>query len=76
MLHLCKCRTIETVKVDINGGEYLEDASEVNSIMSYGMGVQHTLIASSFGTSKGSMGDTDKRELFMINSAASNPRHD
>jgi len=68
--------TIETITVDIKGGEFLEDASEVNSIMSYGMGVQHSLIASSFGNSKGSMSGTDKRELFMINSAMMQPIRD
>lgn len=68
--------TVESIKVDIKGGEFLEDASEVHSILSYGMGVQSSLVASSFGKSSSNISGTDKRELFMINSALMQPTRD
>lgn len=68
--------TIETVKSDIKGGEYLEDSSEVSSMISYAMDVHQNLIATSPGKNPGSMSGTDKRELFMIKSAMKQPFRD
>jgi hypothetical protein len=68
--------TIDIVKTEIKGGEFVEDSEEVSNMMSYAMGVHPSLIGSSPGKSNGSFSGTDKRELFMIKSAMMKPYRD
>jgi len=68
--------TVETIPSDIKGGEYLDDSSEVSSMISYAMDVHQNLIATSPGKNPGSMSGTDKRELFMIKAAMKRPFRD
>ncbi len=68
--------TIETIKSDIKGGEFLEDSSEVSNIMSYAQNVHTDLIGSNPGRKGSSMSGTDKRELFMIKAAMMAPIRD
>jgi len=68
--------TIETIKSELKGGEFLEDSSEVSNMISYAMSVHPNLIGSAPGKSGGTMSGTDKRELFMIKSALMKPYRD
>jgi hypothetical protein len=68
--------TIEVIKADLKGGEFLEDSSEVSNMISYAMSVHPNLIGSAPGKSGGAMSGTDKRELFMIKSALMKPYRD
>ncbi len=68
--------TIEKVPLDLQGGEYLEDSSEVSNMISYAMSVHPNLIGSAPGKSGGAMSGTDKRELFMIKAALMKPYRD
>lgn len=68
--------TIEEVKTSIKGGEFLDDSSEVTNTMSYAMGIHANLIGSAPGKNGGSLGGTDKRELFMIKTALLKPFRD
>ena len=67
---------IETIKPAIEGGEYLEDAEEASNIISYAMGVHPNLIGATPGKSKGSLGGSDKRELFNIKQSMMRPFRD
>ncbi len=58
------------------GGELLDDSSEVNNVISYGMGVHQHLIGTTPGKSGGSFSGSDKRELYMIKSALAAPFRD
>jgi hypothetical protein len=64
---------IVPIKNDLNGGELLQDSEEASNIISYSMGVHTALIGATPGKNKGSMGGTDKRELFMIKQALTVP---
>lgn len=68
--------TIEEIKSNVKGGEFLEDSSEVNSTMSYAMSVYTQLIGSTPGKTGGSLSGTDKREMYMIKSALMKPYRD
>ena len=59
---------IETVKTQVEGGEYINDSEEANNIICYGMGVHPSLIGASPGKSKNING-TEARELFIIKQA-------
>jgi len=71
-----KYLTIDVLKTDLKGGEFLEDSSEVSNMISYAMSVHPNLIGSAPGKSGGAMSGTDKRELFMIKSALMKPYRD
>jgi hypothetical protein len=58
---------------DLSGGELLQDSEEASNIISYSMGVNSALIGATPGKNKGSLGGTDKRELFMIKQALMKP---
>jgi hypothetical protein len=60
---------IVPIKNDLSGGELLQDSEEASNIISYSMGVHTALIGAAPGKNKGSLGGTDKRELFMIKQA-------
>jgi hypothetical protein len=64
---------ITPIKNDLSGGELLQDSEEASNIISYSMGVHTALIGATPGKNKGSMGGTDKRELFMIKQALTVP---
>ncbi len=60
---------IEVIKSDIKGGEMNEDSEEASNMICYAMGIHPSLVGATPGKSKGSLGGTDKRELFMIKQA-------
>lgn len=60
---------IVPIEGSIKGGEFVEDAEEASNIISYAMGVHPNLNGATPGKSKGSLGGSDKRELFMIKQA-------
>jgi hypothetical protein len=66
---------IEIVPINnsLSGGELLQDSEEASNIISYSMGVHTGLIGATPGKNKGSLGGTDKRELFMIKQALTKP---
>lgn len=64
---------IVPVKNDITGGEFISDIETVANIMSYAMGVHPSLIGAVPGKNGGSMGGTDKRELFLMKQALMKP---
>jgi hypothetical protein len=64
---------IVPIKNDLSGGELLQDSEEASNIISYSMGVHTGLIGATPGKNKGSLGGTDKRELFMIKQALTKP---
>lgn len=66
---------IDTVKTQVEGGEYINDSEEANNIICYGMGVHPSLIGASPGKSKNING-TEARELFIIKQAMSKPIRD
>lgn len=68
--------TIEPVKSEIKGGEFLEDSSEVSNSINYATNVHPSLIGSPPGKTTGSMSGTDKRELYHIKSAMMTPYRD
>jgi hypothetical protein len=65
---------IEIVSVDVakEGGEFIDDSAEVNSILSYAMAVDLDMP----GKKTGGMSGTDKRERFMIKQALMKPFRD
>jgi len=63
---------IVPLKTEIQGGEYIEDSGEVNSIINYAMGVDLDMP----GKKTGGMSGTDKRERFMIKQALTKPLRD
>ncbi|OFX56283.1 MAG: hypothetical protein A2066_12835 [Bacteroidetes bacterium GWB2_41_8] len=63
---------IVPLKTEIQGGEYIEDSGEVNSIISYAMGVDLDMP----GKKTGGMSGTDKRERFQIKQALMKPLRD
>lgn len=48
------------------GGDYIEDTEEASNIVCYAQGVHPSLIGATPGKAKGSMGGSDKRELFTM----------
>jgi hypothetical protein len=64
---------IVPIKNDLSGGELLQDSEEASNIISYSMGVHTGLIGATPGKNKGSLGGTDKRELYMIKQALTKP---
>jgi hypothetical protein len=64
---------IVPIKNELSGGEFLQDSEEASNIISYSMGVHTALIGATPGKNKGSLGGTDKRELFMIKQALTKP---
>ncbi len=67
---------IKKVENDLKGGEYLNDSSEVSNMIAYSLGVHPSLIGAAPGKTGGSMGGTDKRELFNIKQALMKPFRD
>lgn len=64
------------IKPEIEGGEFIEDAEEANNIICYAMSVHPSLIGATPGKASGSLGGSDKRELFMIKQAMMKPSRD
>lgn len=67
---------IQVIEPGVKGGEFIEDSEEASNIISYAMGVHPNLNGATPGKSKGSMGGSDKRELFMIKQAMMRPSRD
>jgi hypothetical protein len=63
---------IVEVPTSAKGGEFIQDSSEVSSIISYAMGVDMEMP----GKNSGTMSGTDKRERFMIRQALVKPYRD
>jgi len=66
---------IEIVPINnkFEGGEYITDIETAANIMCYSMGVHPSLIGATPGKSSGSLGGTDKRELFLMKQALMKP---
>lgn len=67
---------IVPIKPEIEGGEFIEDSEEANNIISYAMGVHPNLNGATPGKTSGSLGGSDKRELYMIKQAMMRPYRD
>lgn len=63
---------IETIDLGKEGGEFIEDSAEVNSVISYAMDVDKDMP----GKKTGGMSGTDKRERFLIKQALMKPFRD
>ena len=68
-------KQIEIIPVDnkFTGGEYISDMETASAMMSYAMNVHPSLIGATLSKSAGSMGGTDKRELYLIKQALMKP---
>lgn len=64
---------IEPINNKFEGGEYITDIETAANIMCYAMGIHPSLIGATPGKSSGSLGGTDKRELFLIKQALMKP---
>lgn len=67
---------IEPIKNELTGGEYIIDIETAANIICYAMGVHPSLIGATPGKSSGSLGGTDKRELYMMKQALMKPMID
>lgn len=67
---------IVPIKNDMSGGELIEDSEEASNMLCYAMGVHPNLVGATPGKSKGSLGGTDKRELFLMKQALMKPYTD
>lgn len=66
---------IEPIKLT-GDGELIKDSEEASNIICYAMGVHPSLIGATPGKNGGSLGGSDKRELFMIKQALLRPYRD
>lgn len=66
---------IEPIKMG-GDGELIKDSEEASNIICYAMGVHPSLIGATPGKNGGSMGGSDKRELFMVRQALLRPYRD
>lgn len=71
-------KQVEIIPIDnkFNGGEYISDLETASAMMSYATNVHPSLIGATLSKSAGSMGGTDKRELFLIKQAIMKPVQD
>lgn len=67
--------SIEAIKNEIVGGEYLKDIEQGSNMISFAMGVHPSLIGSAPGSNK-SINGTEARELFIIKQARMKPYRD
>lgn len=67
---------IEVLDNKFKGGEYIEDSSEVNSIMCYGMNVHPSLIGATPGKTGSTISGSEARELFLIKQIIMKPFRD
>lgn len=67
---------IVPIKPEIEGGEFIEDSEEASNIISYAMGVHPSLNGATPGKTGGSLGGSDKRELYSIKQAMMRPFRD
>lgn len=66
---------IESLKSSADG-ELIKDSEEASNIICYAMGVHPSLIGATPGKNGGSLGGSDKRELFMVKQALIRPYRD
>lgn len=64
---------IETIKNDINGGEYLTDYETGANIISYAMDVHPSLIGATPGKNSNSLSGSNIREIFIMKQSLSKP---
>lgn len=69
---------VEIVTLDnkFKGGEYIEDSSEVNSIMCYAMNTHPSLIGATPGKTGSNISGSEARELFLIKQIILKPFRD
>ncbi len=72
-MSLEKLIEIETVKNDINGGEYLTDYETGANIISYAMDVHPSLIGATPGKNSNSLSGSNIREIFIMKQSLSKP---
>lgn len=66
---------IESLKSSVDG-ELIKDSEEASNIICYAMGVHPSLIGATPGKNGGSLGGSDKRELFMVKQSLMRPYRD
>lgn len=64
---------IDTIKNDINGGEYLTDYETGANIISYAMDVHPSLIGATPGKNSNSLSGSNIREIFIMKQSLSKP---
>lgn len=68
--------TIETIKNDIEGGEYVTDYETGANVISYAMGVHPSLVGAVPGKNSNSLSGSNIREIFMMKQALTFPMVD
>lgn len=68
-----KLMTVDTIKNDISGGEYLTDYETGANIISYAMGVHPSLIGAVPGKNSNSLSGSNIREIFIMKQSLSKP---
>jgi len=68
-----KMMTVDTIKNDISGGEYLTDYETGANIISYAMGVHPSLIGAVPGKNSNSLSGSNIREIFIMKQSLSKP---
>lgn len=68
--------TIETIKNDLEGGEYLTDYETGANVISYAMGVHPSLVGATPGKNSNSLSGSNFREIFMVKQALTFPMVD
>ena len=68
-----KMMTVDTIKNDISGGEYLTDYETGANIISYAMDVHPSLIGASPGKNSNSLSGSNIREIFIMKQSLSKP---
>lgn len=68
-----KLMTVDTIKNDISGGEYLTDYETGANIISYAMDVHPSLIGATPGKNSNSLSGSNIREIFIMKQSLSKP---
>ncbi|MCR5035855.1 MAG: hypothetical protein K6A73_00845 [Bacteroidales bacterium] len=68
--------TIENVKNDLDGGEYLADYETGANVISYAMGVHPSLVGATPGKNSNSLSGSNIREIFLMKQALTFPMVD
>lgn len=68
-----KMMTVDTIKNDISGGEYLTDYETGANIISYAMDVHPSLIGATPGKNSNSLSGSNIREIFIMKQSLSKP---
>ena len=68
-----KMMSVDTIKNDISGGEYLTDYETGANIISYAMDVHPSLIGATPGKNSNSLSGSNIREIFIMKQSLSKP---